>query len=1006
MRLLGAANTDYHGEGDASASTILYGSGATHKVARGFSRIRRSVYPGIEWVWEGQHGSLDFQFEVSPGGDPAAIRLAFDGHRGLQVGRGGSLEIAGDVDLRFGPPEAWQEQDGIRAPVAVAFRIDSGAVTFEVGAHNPELPLKIAPSLQPNAAIAGAGYDAVYAAVTDVAGNVYVTGETSSVDFKSSKGVRLNRDAFVSKLSPQTGQVEYTVILASSGNDAGRALAVDGSGNVWVAGVAGGVGFPVTSGALGSAPLGAGEAFLVRLSSNGALSYGSLLGGSGPDAATGVSIDTAGAVYISGYTSSVDFPAASNAPQRAFRGGTDAFLVKISPGASIVYSTLLGGSGNDLANGVAVDPAGNACIAGRTDTPNLTLVKPAQNAYGGSGDALIACLNAGGTAWNSVTYLGGSAPDQAKAIALDNAGNLYLAGETFMVAIASAGSYESFIAKLNASAALVFFTVIGGSGDDAANSVLVSPAGTLWIAGQTTSVDFPATRGAAFAGQIDAFTTQISADGKSLLLSMLLGGAGDDRAFAVATDGKSVYVAGQTSSRDFPSAPSTAASSNGFVYPIMLSNPPSFVSLTPAAATGPNVSFTITVTDPDGGKDVSYVQFAAADYLGAPSCQVYADLRANWIWLLNDNGTAWLGPVTAGGAIPVSNSRCSVDASRSSFMTSGTTATVTLRMTAGALTGAKQVFVSAGDSAGLAMAWTKGGAWTNGGAPTDPAVTPSASTRASETFAIQVSDPNGAADVQYFEFAITDYLGAAARCQIYADAQTNWIWLLNDSNSSWLGPVAAGSATVLSNSRCSLVAAQSGFSRAGNIATMNLRLDFASSFTGAKQVFVAAGDLGRMALPWTKSATWTGGAKQAPQNPLLSPASSSSSKQLYTIQVADPDGAQDISFVQLAFTDYLGSTASCQIYADARANWIWLLNDNNSSWLGPAAAGSANVLSNSRCSVAAAQSSFGAAGTIASITLSITFPPSFTGTKQIYVTGGDIGGLPMAWTKVGQAMLP
>ena len=136
----------------------------------------------------------------------------------------------------------------------------------------------------------------------------------------------------------------YTAILSSGGNDAGKAIAVDGGGNVWIAGVAGGSGFPFTSGAVSSHSSGAEDAFVVRLDSNGLLHYATYLGGSGTDVATGLAIDLSGSVYVAGYTSSVNFPTTSGPPQTSYQGGTDAFLVKLSTsGAFLSYSTLLGG---------------------------------------------------------------------------------------------------------------------------------------------------------------------------------------------------------------------------------------------------------------------------------------------------------------------------------------------------------------------------------------------------------------------------------------------------------------------------------------------------------------------------------------------------------------------------------------------------------------------------------------------------------------------------------------
>ena len=549
MRLLGGAERPtVAGEGSPVASTMLYSGAFSSPGLRlgNYAAIRyRGVYPGIDWVWHFRESALEFQFELCPGANPAAIRMAFAGASGVRLDQDGNLDVEGGAGLHYRRPEAWQESHGGRVAVPVAFRIDSGVVSFEVGPHDPELALTIDPVVRYSRYLGGAGYDTAYAVATDTAGKVYVTGETSSVDFSSSNGVRFNRDAFVSKLSPDGGQVVYTVILSSSGNDAGKAIAVDSGGNVWVAGVAGGSGFPVTADALSTRSSGAEDAFVARLDSNGLLKYATYLGGSGTDVATALGIDASGSVYVAGYTSSVNFPTTSGAPQTTFEGGTDAFLVKLGTGGTFLsYATLLGGPGNDSANALSVDAAGNACVAGRTDSANLPVRNAVQAAYGGNGDALLACLNPTGTAWSTLTYLGGSGPDEALGIARDAAGNTYLAGDTYSSNFpttstayrkSSAGGYDAFAVKLNpAGTAIVFATLLGGSANDSATAISVDSSGGVWIAGYTASVDFPVAGAPTFGGYFDGFLAEIGPDGSSLLWAGYFGGSGDDRCLGMA----------------------------------------------------------------------------------------------------------------------------------------------------------------------------------------------------------------------------------------------------------------------------------------------------------------------------------------------------------------------------------------------------------------------------------------------------------------------------------------
>ena len=568
MRLLGGAFCPaLNGEGDPVTSTMLY-RGAFDSLGlrlRSYEAIRyHGVYPGIDWVWHFQEGALEFQFELDPGADPASIWMAFTGVSVLRLDRDGNLDLDGGAGLRYRRPEAWQNGPLGRIAVPVAFRIDSGIVTFDVGPHDASLPLTIDPVVKYSRYLGGAGYDAAYAVATDAAGSVYVTGETGSVDFSSSSGVRYNRDAFVSKLSPDGGQVLYTAILSSGGNDAGKAIAVDGGGNVWIAGMAGGSGFPVTSGAVSSYSSGAEDAFVARVDSNGLLKYATYLGGGGTDVATALAIDLSGNVYVAGYTSSVNFPTTSGAPQTNYQGGTDAFLVKLSAsGGFLSYSTLLGGSGNDSFNALSVDASGSACAAGQTSSSNLPVRNAVQATYGGNGDALLACLNPTGTAWSTLTYMGGSGLDEALGIARDGAGNIYLAGDTYSYDFpttlsayrkVSAGAYDAFAVKLNSAGdAIVFATLLGGSASDSATAISVDASGKVWIAGYTASVDFPVTGSPSFGGYFDGFLAQLSTDGSSLLWAGYLGGSGDDRCLgmALSATGEPIVV-GLTGSANFP----------------------------------------------------------------------------------------------------------------------------------------------------------------------------------------------------------------------------------------------------------------------------------------------------------------------------------------------------------------------------------------------------------------------------------------------------------------------
>jgi hypothetical protein len=220
---------------------------------------------------------------------------------------------------------------------------------------------------------------------TDAQGNIYATGATASNNFPGSTGTRQEQDVFITKMSPNGTSVVFTVILSSTGNDAGYGIALDSGGNIWVAGVAGGPDFPVTSNALQSQSADGPDAFIARLNTSGSLTYSTYFGGSGTDVATGLALDSSGNAYVAGYTSSVNFPTTAGAPQPTYGGGFyDAFLMKIAASGSLTYATLSGGTGDDVVNAVAVDANGNAWVAGSTDSPSLQVYHAIQTTLSGT----------------------------------------------------------------------------------------------------------------------------------------------------------------------------------------------------------------------------------------------------------------------------------------------------------------------------------------------------------------------------------------------------------------------------------------------------------------------------------------------------------------------------------------------------------------------------------------------------------------------------------------------
>ena len=407
-----------------------------------------------------------------------------------------------------------------------------------------------APSLVYATYLGGSGNDQCSGIAVDAAGNAYVTGQTFSSNFPATALNTSNRgtsDAFVVKLNPTGSALVYSVFMGGSADDAGFAIAVDGAGQAYVAGMTTSSNFPVVGGvqtSLGDPSNTAlGDAFVAKLSAAGStLLYSTYLGGQGPDEARGIAVDSAGNAYVTGTTASSNFPATTG----TLSGSADAFVAKINTVArSLVYSTYLGGSCTESGRAIAVDASGVAYVTGQTfslDFPGVTTsgfqttLGEAGTSCGASGDAFIAKLDASGALAYS-SYLGGSGADTGLGIGADNAGNAYVTGVTSSAApgfpitptalnVTLNGSSDAFVARVNTSlpgaASLAYSTYLGGSASDQANAIALDSAGNVYVAGQTSSSDvFSATGGfQGFGGGTDAFVAKIAGLAKTADLSI------------------------------------------------------------------------------------------------------------------------------------------------------------------------------------------------------------------------------------------------------------------------------------------------------------------------------------------------------------------------------------------------------------------------------------------------------------------------------------------------------
>jgi len=440
------------------------------------------------------------------------------------------------------------------------------------------------------------------AITVDTAGNVYVTGQTYSTDFPVTPGAfqttnhaaaNQSSNAFITKLNPTGTALVYSTYLGGSGNtiyptfpgDVGNAIAADTAGNAYVTGQTYSTDFPVTAGAFQTTNHAAApnlwNAFVTKLNPAGTgLVYSTYLGGSGQlkffaggDVGNAIAVDASGDAYVSGATFSTDFPVAPGAfqttNQAAANESSNAFVTELNPtGTALVFSTYLGGSGKggaDRGNAIVVDSAGNVFVCGQTGSTDFPVTtgafQTANHAAANQGiNAFVAKLNSAGTALVYSTYLGGSGGainltptlvmvggDQARGLAIDSPGNVYVTGSTasadFPVTQGAyqttnqdqpgcvggcIGGYNAFITELNSTgSALVYATYLGGNGinpgdfvgvlefgeGDQASALALDSSGNVYVTGSAVSYDFPVTAGAFQAtvksGSGNAFVTKL-----------------------------------------------------------------------------------------------------------------------------------------------------------------------------------------------------------------------------------------------------------------------------------------------------------------------------------------------------------------------------------------------------------------------------------------------------------------------------------------------------------------
>ena len=517
------------------------------------------IYSGIDLVYYGNRGRLEYDFIVAPGGDPKAIRLSVQDPRGpvpLRIDAGGELVASIDGKaVRFLPPEVYQpvsgdeghSSGGLRAVEGHYALIGGNRVAFRIGRYDKSKPLVIDPVLTYSTFLGGSSSDGALNIAVDASGNSYLVGGTTSTDFPVTTGVVQTTyggtgncstewdfscgDVFVTKLNASGSALLWSTFLGGSDKEIAWTVAVDASSNVYVAGSTHSSNFPTTTGAYQKTLNGKANGFVTKLNATGSsLSYSTYLGGNTKDQITGIALDSSGDAFLSGGTQSPNWPTTYGAYQVTWRAalGESGFVTKLnSTGSALLYSTLLSGSTGAFTTGIAVDSSGEAFVTGSTLDTDFPTQKPIQGTFGGGVQA--SC----------------------------GAKDLYVCGDAFVTKFNSTGS------------ALVYSTYLGGSNEDSGWAIALDAAGNAYVTGGTNSTNFPTTSGVvqpkygggasdcSINGAVacgDAFVTKINAAGSAWVYSTYLGGSLDDiGALRIAVDAAgNAYVGGITDSSNFP----------------------------------------------------------------------------------------------------------------------------------------------------------------------------------------------------------------------------------------------------------------------------------------------------------------------------------------------------------------------------------------------------------------------------------------------------------------------
>lgn len=519
------------------------------------------IYPSIDMDIYFKGSNLKYDFVVRPGGDPNMIKLAFHGADQMQLREDGTLQFNTTLgQFNEGRPITFQEG----FPIDCKYVVKDGVVKFNVGSYDKDRTLIIDPLREWSTYFGGTDYEFISKITTGPSGDVYVCGSTFSPDFPITPGAydtaingSFTEDIFISRFDPE-GNLIWSTYYGGSQPDIAKDIAVDENEDIHVFGHSISSDFPYTWGGYTAAV----DLVKLHFDSTGNRISATMFGGNGNDYAFGISNIPGGGTYLTGQTTSSDYPTTWGCHQAAIAGGSDMFVTQLSASGSIVWSTYMGGIGIDLGYDIVSDTGGCAVVTGYTWSADFPTTGGCfQDSIAGKNDAVLARFTpSGALVWS--TYFGGNWYDVGWGIGIDPSNDIYLAGETSSnnlsitpgkMSDTLSGPYDFMLAKFDPNGNRDWATYWGGTGTDAAYDIKWDDMGYFHAVGRTNSTDLPVSADAVQinnAGSYDAAMLTFNSNGNQMKAGYF-GGSQYDVAYSVAPLGDgTVIFAGECESTD------------------------------------------------------------------------------------------------------------------------------------------------------------------------------------------------------------------------------------------------------------------------------------------------------------------------------------------------------------------------------------------------------------------------------------------------------------------------